>query len=152
MGGAVFFPGSLARDQIMVGVMAVIATSFKRAYARTLAFSAPDPMEGHSWPMPLLEMPGHSQASLAQPLVVSLLLSPGSWCAQGFVCALQEFVSPVLWKFRYQISLGFQVIPWGFSVPLPDPQVWKPVVGPRTFTTDFPTTQEMTLHMDIARW
>ena len=29
----------------------------------------------------------------------SLLLSPGSWCAQGFVCALQESVSPVLWKF-----------------------------------------------------
>ena len=29
----------------------------------------------------------------------SLLLSPGSWCAQGFVCALQESVSPVLCKF-----------------------------------------------------
>ena len=32
-------------------------------------------------------------------LVGSLLLSPGSWCAQGFVCALQESVSPVLSKF-----------------------------------------------------
>ena len=29
----------------------------------------------------------------------SLLLSPGSWCTQGFVCALQEFASPVLCKF-----------------------------------------------------
>ena len=29
----------------------------------------------------------------------SLLLPPGSWCAQGFVCALQESVSPVLCKF-----------------------------------------------------
>ena len=29
----------------------------------------------------------------------SLLLSPGSWCAQGSVCALQESVSPVLCKF-----------------------------------------------------
>ena len=29
----------------------------------------------------------------------SLLLSPGSWCAQGFICALQESVSPVLCKF-----------------------------------------------------
>ena len=28
-----------------------------------------------------------------------LLLSPGSWCEQGFVCALQESVSPVLLKF-----------------------------------------------------
>ena len=31
--------------------------------------------------------------------VGSLLLSPGSWCAQGFVCSLQESVSPVLSKF-----------------------------------------------------
>ena len=26
-------------------------------------------------------------------------------------------------------------IPWGFSVPLPDPQVGKSVMGPRTFAT-----------------
>ena len=30
----------------------------------------------------------------------SLLLSPGSWCMQAFVCAHQESVSPVLCKFR----------------------------------------------------
>ena len=29
----------------------------------------------------------------------SLLLSPGSWCTQAFVCALQESVSSVLHKF-----------------------------------------------------
>ena len=29
------------------------------------------------------ETPGHSRASLGQSLVRSLLLSPGSWCAQG---------------------------------------------------------------------
>ena len=29
----------------------------------------------------------------------SRLLSPGSWCTQGFVCALQASVSPVLCKF-----------------------------------------------------
>ena len=29
----------------------------------------------------------------------SLLLSPGSWCTKGFVCALQEPVSPILCKF-----------------------------------------------------
>ena len=29
----------------------------------------------------------------------SLLFSPGSWCLQGFVCALQESISPVLCKF-----------------------------------------------------
>ena len=53
----------------MVGVMEVTATSFKRTYARTVVFSAPDPMAGHCQPMPLLEIPGHSQATLAQSLV-----------------------------------------------------------------------------------
>ena len=42
---------------------------------------------------------GHSRASLGQSLVRLLLLSLGSWYAQGFVCALQESVSPVLCKF-----------------------------------------------------
>ena len=50
-------------------------------------------------PTPLSETSGHSRASLGQSLVGSLLLSPGSWCAQGFVCVLQESVSPVLCKF-----------------------------------------------------
>ena len=35
----------------------------------------------------------------------SLLLSPGSWCTQSFVCALQESVSPVLCKF-WQLYCG----------------------------------------------
>ena len=35
------------------------------------------------WPMLLPEIPRHSQASLGQSLVGSLLLSSGSWCAQG---------------------------------------------------------------------
>ena len=39
----------------------------------------------------------------------TLLLSPGSWCTQGFVCALQESVSPVLRKFCNQIPLAFKV-------------------------------------------
>ena len=39
--------------------------------------------------------------SLDQSLVGSLLLSLGSWCAQGSVCAFQESVSLVLCKFRW---------------------------------------------------
>ena len=74
----------------MVGVM---VTSFKRAYASTVVFSAPNPTAGHCRPRPPSETPGHSQASLAQFLVGSLLLSPGSWWPQGFVCAPQEIVS-----------------------------------------------------------
>ena len=38
------------------------------------------------------ETPGHSRASLGPSLVGSLFLSPGSWCRQGSVCALQESV------------------------------------------------------------
>ena len=36
----------------------------------------------------------HSRANLGQSLMGSLLLSPGSWCAQGSVCALQESYFP----------------------------------------------------------
>ena len=60
--------------------------------------SVPNPAAGHCRPMPPLETPGHSWASLGQSLVGPLLLSPGSWCTQGSACALQESVSPVLCK------------------------------------------------------
>ena len=91
----------------MVGVMS--ATSFKRTYAGTVVFNTPDPKAGQCWPMTLPETPGHSQASVAQSLVGSLLLSPESQCSQGSVCALQEFVSPVPFKFCNQIPLAFKV-------------------------------------------
>ena len=68
--------------------MAVMATSFKRAYICTVAFNALQ--QSTVDPPPPLETPGHSQASLAQSLVGTLLLSPGSWCTQGFVWALQS--------------------------------------------------------------
>ena len=47
------------------------------------------PLPTHTPP----ETPGRSRASLGQPLVGSLLLSPGSWCTQGSDCACQEFLS-----------------------------------------------------------
>ena len=83
----------------MVEVMKIMATSFKRSHAPTATLSAPDPAAGRRQPTPLPVTLGHSQASLSQSLVGSLLLSPGSWCAQHFVCALQEPVSLVLCKF-----------------------------------------------------
>ena len=93
----------------IVGVMMVMATSFKRAYAKTVVFSAPDPAAGHCQPTPLPGTLGHSQESLAESLVGSQLLSPGSGCEQSFVCALQEFVSPGPWKFCNQIPLSSKV-------------------------------------------
>ena len=68
----------------------------QKACSHTVVFSAPDSAVVHCRPTPPLETPGHSQASLAESLVGSLLLSPGSWCTQAFVCALQESASPVL--------------------------------------------------------
>ena len=82
--------------QTMVEVMKIMATSFKRSHA--LLHSVP-PISGNYQPTPLPETPRHSQASLGQSLVGSFLLSPGSWCTQVSVCALQESVSPVLCKF-----------------------------------------------------
>ena len=79
--------------QTMVEVMKVMVTSFKRSHACTATLSAPHPAAGHHRPTPPLETPGHSQVSLGQSLVGSLLLSPGSWCIQGSVCALQESFS-----------------------------------------------------------
>ena len=57
------------------------------------------PKPGHRLPMPPPETPGHSWASLGQFLVGSLLLSPGSWYIEGFICALQVSVSPLLCNF-----------------------------------------------------
>ena len=80
----------------MVEVMKIIVTSFKRSHAHTAALSAPSPAAGHHQPTPPLETPEHSQGSLGQSLVGALVPPPVSWCAQAFVCALQESVSPVL--------------------------------------------------------
>ena len=82
----------------MMEVMKIMVTSFKRSCACTAALSAPNPASHHR-PTPPPETPGHSQASLGQSLVGTLLLSPGSWCTPGFFCAFQESVSPVLCKF-----------------------------------------------------
>ena len=76
----------------MVRLIMVMVTSFKRTCAGTVVFCAPNPVAGHCRPMPPLEIPGHSQASLPQSLVGTLLFSSGSWCTEGFVCALQESV------------------------------------------------------------
>ena len=79
--------------QTMMEVMKIMASSFKRSHACIATLSAPNPAAGHHQPTPLLETLGQSWASLGQPLVGSLLLSPGSWCTQGSVCALQEPIS-----------------------------------------------------------
>ena len=56
-------------------VVGLMATSLKRSRACTAILSVPNPAAGHHQPSPLLETPGHSQASLGQSLVGSLLLA-----------------------------------------------------------------------------
>ena len=96
----------------MVEVMKIMEPSFKKSHAHTAAFSVPDPGADHHQLMPPPETPGHLQASLGQSLVQSLLLSPESWYIQGFVCALQESLSPVLCKFwlSYIFLLFFGIL------------------------------------------
>ena len=89
----------LGEAQTMVEVIKITVASFKRSPACAAALSAPNPVACHWQLTPPLKTLGHSQASLGQSLVRLLLLSPGSWYAQGFVSALQESVSPVLLKF-----------------------------------------------------
>ena len=83
----------LTWDQTMGEVMKIMSNSFKRSYAHFATLSDPNLTAGHHWPISLQETPGHSQESLGQSLVGSLLLSPRSSCAQAFVCALQESIS-----------------------------------------------------------
>ena len=104
MHGAVFPPCYLTWCQTLVEVTKILTTFFKRSHARTATLSAPNPAAGHHRPTPPPETPGHSQASLGQSLEGSLLLSPGSWCTQVSVCALQESVSQVLCKFWWLYS------------------------------------------------
>ena len=101
-----FPPCSLSRGQTMTRVMAVTVTSFRRTPDSTVVSSAPDPTADHCQPTPPPETPGHSQASLAQSLVGTPLLSSSSWCTHGFVCALQGSLYPVLWKFHNKIPLA----------------------------------------------
>ena len=103
MSEAVFNPCYLGGDKL-VEVMRIMVT-FKMFHAHTATLSAPNPAVGYSQPTPLLETSEHSWAGLGQSFVGLLLLSPGSWCTQTSVCALQESVFPVLCKF-WQLSGG----------------------------------------------
>ena len=78
--------------------MKIMATSFKRSSAALLHSVPPTPQQVTVNPhlhQRLLDT--HRQVWIT--LVGSLLLSPGSWCSQGSVCALHESISPVLCKF-----------------------------------------------------
>ena len=133
--------------------MVVTVTSFKRTQASTPSGSqdyciqCPWP---HSRPLSThtsMETPGHSQANLAQSLVASLLLSSGSWWAQGFVCALEytSRKSRDTWSNR-------KIWPWSRKQNRSKANrvLLRESTGRRKYS--LPITQEKTLHMDITRW
>ena len=64
----------------------------QRFHACKSTLTAPNPATGHHQPTPPLETPGHSQASLGQSLMESLLLFLGPG-AHKFLCVLQESIS-----------------------------------------------------------
>ena len=78
----------------MLEVMKILATSFKRAQACTAVLNAPNPAAGHHQPMLPPETPGHSQASLGQSLVGSLLLSSGSGMHKLLFLPFKKLFSP----------------------------------------------------------
>ena len=86
---------------------------------RTAAGCAPVSTAGHCQPMPPQKTLKHPRAGLAQSLMESLLLSPGSWCIPDFVCSLQESLfPPVLREFCNQIPhiiSSQQILPLSFS-------------------------------------
>ena len=77
-----------------------MVTPLKMSHSHTATLSAYDPEAGHHWPMPPLEILDTHAHDWVSFLCMSLLFSPGSWCAQVCCCcALQESISAVLCKF-----------------------------------------------------
>ena len=114
-------------------VIKIMETPCKRIHAHTAALSVPNPIAGHHWTMPLLETPGHSQASLGQSFVghCSFLLGPGVHKVL-FVPSKSLFPQSCISSESNPTAFQSQIL-WMLSFPFPDPQVGNSVVGPRTF-------------------
>ena len=114
--------------------MVVMETSFKRTYDSAILFSAPDSATGHSTHASTGDswtLTGKSGSVYSESLLLSLV----SWCSQGSVCALQESVSPVLWKFSNQIPLATKVTFLGASQPFAGSSGWEICCGLITVIT-----------------
>ena len=64
------------------------------------AACAPVPVAGHCWPLSPQETLKASQAGLAPSAVGVTAHFPGSWCIEGFVCALQASLSGMRFYFK----------------------------------------------------
>ena len=92
--------------------------------------SAPDTVTGHSQPTSLPETPGHSQDSLDQSLVGSLLLSPGYLPNPGIEprwilhqgSPYNQKLANMHWRRKWQPTLAFL---------LGESQGWGSLLGSR---------------------
>ena len=98
--GSLVLGSCILYRRAIVSVLGLMVTSSERTYANMphlpgmLLPMPPDPTAGFCGATPPIETPKHSQTSLAQSPVGSQLLSPASWCTQGFVCVLQDSLFP----------------------------------------------------------
>ena len=135
--GSVFPSCSFTWGQTLLGLMVIMAISFKRIYASMpwlpgLLQSVPlTPQQATVNPclhQRLWDM--HRQVWLS--LDESLLLSWVLVCT-WFFCVLQESVSPVLWMFCNQSHWSSKSNSWEFSIHSLDPMVEKMIVVLRSF-------------------
>ena len=80
--------------------------------------------------MLLPETPGHSQASMGQSPVGSLLLSPGSWCIQCFAWALLDSMAGMWFDSKHDFAppivfLGLLLFCWMCGVIFCSLQFWS---------------------------
>ena len=94
----------LETDQLLFGPQGLLTW----ALCKTLGLSLAVPIKPSTPCQIILQflvlIPGHSEASLGESLVRSLLPSPGSWCAQGLICDLQESVWLLKVCFSHEIK------------------------------------------------
>ena len=86
------------------------------AWHRSAAARASVHAAGHCWPVPQQETLRHSKAGL-----VSLCGTPGSWCTQGFVWALQVSLTGMGFDSKCDfapptILLGSLLCPWMWGI------------------------------------
>ena len=101
-------PPCLTWDQAMVEVMKIMLTSFKRSLAHTVTLSTPTLQQATADPclrrrlLDTYRQVCVSVCGVTAPFSQVLV-------ARGFVCSLQESVSPVLCEFCNQISLASKI-------------------------------------------
>ena len=80
------------------------------------------------------------------------LLSPGSWCTQGSICALQESVSPVLFKFWWlHGGVNGSLLPKGLML-LPGLLHQEPLLPQQSTADPYPIRRHSNTFLSQSLW